>query len=202
MAETDWDDDGPVLAANLAIVLKEAARAGLDRSPVTSAHMARWHKRIMQGLVLPNSGDAGCFRGSGAARSVEVTIGGRRGVLATRVGEELARFDDRLTRAIARLDDSFPDALASEAALTELLTLCAWAHGEWIRIHPFANGSGRTARLWVNALAMRYGVPPFMRLRPRPGADYERAAARAMNGEWKAAMPVLRQLLHEELDRR
>lgn len=52
-----------------------------------------------------------------------------------------------------------------------MLTLCAYAHGEWIRIHPFANGNGRTARLWANWCALRYGVPPFVKLKPRPEGD-------------------------------
>lgn len=34
-----------------------------------------------------------------------------------------------------------PTALGVVAAIVRL---CACAHGEWIRIHPFANGNGRT----------------------------------------------------------
>jgi hypothetical protein len=65
--------------------------------------------------------------------------------------------------------------------LAAIVDLCAWAHAEWVRIHPFANGNGRTARLWANCLAMRYGLPPFIRLRPRPNSGYA-AAAKAMHG--------------------
>ncbi|MFP5232432.1 MAG: Fic family protein [Acidobacteriota bacterium] len=56
-------------------------------------------------------------------------------------------------------------------------------HAEWIRIHPFANGNGRTARLWANLVAMRYGLPPSIRLRPRPNLGYREAPARAMHGD-------------------
>ena len=76
-----------------------------------------------------------------------------------------------------------------------VLDLCAWAHAEWIRIHPFANGNGRTARLWANFLAMRYGFPPFVHLRPRPDDGYGDAGASAMQGDWKPTALVFRRLL-------
>jgi Fic family protein len=75
--------------------------------------------------------------------------------------------------------------------------VCAWAYAEWIRIHPFANGNGRTARLWVNSIAMRYQLPPFLQLRPRPAAGYGAAGAEAMRGNWQATIEVLRHLLKE-----
>ena len=63
------------------------------------------------------------------------------------------------------------------------------------RIHPFANGNGRTARLWANSLAMRYGLPPFIGLRPRPNAGYGEAGAKAMLGDWKPMAQVFLRLL-------
>ena len=64
--------------------------------------------------------------------------------------------------------------------LDAVLDLCAWAHAEWVRIHPFANGNGRAARLWANFIAVRYGLPPFVRLRPRPDGGYAEAGMKAM----------------------
>ncbi|MEA2690858.1 MAG: hypothetical protein QOJ16_245, partial [Acidobacteriota bacterium] len=78
--------------------------------------------------------------------------------------------------------------------LAAVLTLCAWAHSEWVRIHPFANGNGRTARLWVNSIAMRYGLPPFLRIRPRPGDGYGRVSAAAMRGDWRPTVALFRQM--------
>ncbi|MBA3961352.1 MAG: Fic family protein [Chthoniobacterales bacterium] len=72
----------------------------------------------------------------------------------------------------------------------------SWAHNEWARIHPFANGNGRTARLWANWIAMRYGLAPFVRLRPRPaGMAYAEAAAAGMAGQSDAMVPVFRDML-------
>jgi hypothetical protein len=64
-----------------------------------------------------------------------------------------------------------------------------------VRIHPFANGNGRTARLWANFLATRYGLPPFVRLRPRPDDGYADAGINAMKGDWKPTAIVFRRLL-------
>jgi hypothetical protein len=128
----------------------------------------------------------------------QIRIGGRWGVPATEVGNALLEFERRLQQAIALLDsliqvDTFPDADQTNA----VIELCAWAHTEWVRIHPFANGNGRTARLWVNSIAMRYGLPPFLRLRPRPQGDYAGACAQAMRGNWKPTVDCLRQMLSE-----
>jgi Fic family protein len=81
-----------------------------------------------------------------------------------------------------------------------VIDLCAWAHTEWTRIHPFANGNGRTARLWANFLAVRYRLPPFIRLRPRPDEGYADAGARAMQGDWQPTALVFRRLLVSFLD--
>jgi hypothetical protein len=43
--------------------------------------------------------------------------------------------------------------------LRSTLLLAANLHGEWVRIHPFANGNGRIARLWVMWVAARYSLP-------------------------------------------
>ncbi|WP_366522456.1 Fic family protein [Flagellatimonas centrodinii] len=78
--------------------------------------------------------------------------------------------------------------------LAAVLEVCAWAHAEWVRIHPFANGNGRSARLWANGIAMRYNLPPFVRLRPRPDAGYAAAGAQAMRGNWQPTVTVFRRL--------
>jgi Fic family protein len=84
-----------------------------------------------------------------------------------------------------------------------IVAVCAWAHAEWVRIYPFANGNGRTARLWSNSLAMRYGLPPFVGLRPRPKVDYRLVRELAMRGDWEPTAAVFLQLLEDfrrELD--
>jgi Fic family protein len=82
----------------------------------------------------------------------------------------------RISEAVRRPSNSEPNA----DQLAAILDLCAWAHAEWVRIHPFANGNGTRRASGGDYLAMRYGVPPFIRLRPRPNSSYGEARAKAM----------------------
>jgi Fic/DOC family protein len=98
-----------------------------------------------------------------------------------------------MQRTVARLDAKYPDDDSlDDDGMSAVIELAAWAHAEWIRIHPFANGNGRTARVWANLLLMRYGLPPAVTLRPRPGGGYGAAGAVAMQGDWQPTRRVFR----------
>ena len=75
-----------------------------------------------------------------------------------------------------------PPKAPPERRSTPVIALCAWAHGEFIRIHPFADGNGRMARAVLLWLATRYGLPAFIDLRPRPSGStgYEDASRASM----------------------
>jgi hypothetical protein len=120
---------------------------------------------------------------------------------AAEVAEELAGFERKLHALLRELDTMLPTGQEPDAdQLAAVVDLCAWVHAEWVRIHPFANGNGRTGRLWANFIAMRYGLPPFIRLRPRPNIGYGEAGAKAMQGDWKPTAVVFRRLLDAFLD--
>ena len=106
------------------------------------------------------------------------------------MGVELRSFEESLQAAIEVLDERIPEGeTPTEETLLQVLALCGWVHAEWVRIHPFANGNGRTARLWANFIAMRYGLAPFVRLRPRPDmVEYAAAAQHAMRGNPQPTM--------------
>ena len=155
----------------------------------------------MLDLTAPDRSFVGAFRGEAGLEDIEVSMLDRFGVPAPEVGRQLAAFDTRLARLTAELDAAIPAGqLPNLDQLGAALDLCAWAHAEWMRIHPFANGNGRVARLWVNALAMRYSLPPFMRLRPRPGPGYAEAALEAIDGNWHPTAHLLRQLFQDFVD--
>jgi Fic/DOC family protein len=196
----DWDDDTPRLRSNLAKVFGKVRDEAIRRGPLTIEVARSWQLDIMQGLVAPEPQLVGRFRGETGLENYGVKVGDLAGVRASDVSAELAEFDRKVRLAIAELDQLIsPAQELTGDDLAAILTLSAWAHSEWVRIHPFANGNGRTARLWVNSIAMRYGLPPFLRLRPRPGGGYDRAAAAAMQGDWRPTIALFRRIYIESL---
>src|SRR5437867_6484084 len=155
----DWDANSPALRANLSNVLR-SVRDSARRRDVPGVESARaWQRQTMAGLDVPDARYVGAFRGEPGLEDVEVRIGAHRGVQAEKVAEELRTFERRIRRAVELLDQRFaPDAELNEEGLGDVIELAAWAHAEWVRIHPFANGNGRTARLWANFVFMRYGI--------------------------------------------
>jgi hypothetical protein len=106
-------------------------------------------------------------------------VGGRPATAAAEVWSQLRDFERAAAQGIATLDAAIPlgSAPPDVAALDSVLALAAAFHNEWVRIHPHVNGNGRIARCWANWVLIRYGLPPVVRLRPRPeGALYARAA--------------------------
>jgi hypothetical protein len=196
----DWDEDSPQLRSNLLKVVRAVRDDAERRKPLAVEVARRWQVDLMKGLNAPEPNLIGKFRGEAGLEDCNVLVGAVTGVQAPEVLPELAEFDRKLRQALAELDQRMP--LGRELTVDDLaavLTLCAWAHSEWIRIHPFANGNGRTARLWVNSIAMRYGLPPFLRLRPRPGGGYGRAAEAAMNGNWRPTIALFREMYLDSL---
>ena len=155
----------------------------------------------MQNLDVPDARFVGAFRGELGLETVQVRVGSKYGVDSAEVSTELTRFQTKLQTLVEELDRLLPIGQEPNVdQLAAIIDLCAWVHAEWVRIHPFANGNGRTARLWANSVAMRYGLPPFVHLRPRPDAGYAQAGAKAMQGDWKATVAVFRRLLDDFLN--
>jgi Fic family protein len=197
----DWDEDSPQLRENLAHVLEEIVRAAEQRETPTLEAARQWQTLVVRGLDVPDARFVGAFRGEPGLESVQVIVGANYGADAAHVAAELTRFEAKLQTLVAELDALLPVGQEPDAdQLAAIVDLCAWAHAEWVRIHPFANGNGRTARLWANNLAMRYGLPPFIRLRPRPNAGYGDAGAKAMQGDWESTALVFRRLLDDFLN--
>jgi Fic family protein len=134
-----------------------------------------WHREIYRGVPLP---------------------------VPYYAGEIRDHFQDTARRATAALDGAIPTGSkpTKDQQLLSVLTLCASLHGEWVRIHPFANGNGRTARLWANWAALRYGLPPFVTVKPRPaGVAYALAAYASMKHEHQVMTGVFLEMLQAHL---
>ena len=191
----DWDADSPQLRRNLASVAR-AISDSADRRDKPSLDLAReWHRQTMNGLLVPDTAYVGRFRGEPGAQ-VDVIIGAAEGVAYQSVRAQLDNFERRMQAVVAALDREYPaDAELGTDAVAAVAELAGWAHAEWVRIHPFVNGNGRTARMWANFLLQRFGLPPVMRLRPRPRSDYAAAGARAMAGDWAPTVTLILRML-------
>jgi fido (protein-threonine AMPylation protein) len=206
-----WDDPPGfevTIEENVRRVLREIALIAPFRSPPTVDQAKSWHRELYGGVPRPVDYYAGEVRDSDSRFpelfGYEVEVGGAPGVDSAMVPAELRRFETAAQAVATRLDADI-DPYASEAsALTStqlhgVLTLCAFLHGEWVRIHPFANGNGRTARLWANWAALRYGLPPFVTVKPRPGHPYAAAGMASVRGDHRVALAVFHQMLLDYL---
>lgn len=198
----DWDADSPKPVENLKSLLRTLKERAERRVAVSADDAKEWHHAIMHDLDVPDPSFVGRFRGEAGLEGVRVLIDGLEGVPPGDVETELQAYETRLIRAVSYLDELIPGGRpASADTLDAVVDLCGWVHAEWVRIHPFANGNGRTARLWANFVAMRYGLPPFVRLRPRPANDrYGAAGADALSGDWQPTADLFRTMLDDFLD--
>lgn len=203
-----WNSDDPrdlpKIAENLRRVVRRIVEEAAQRNPPSVAMARDWHRQVFRGVRVPVAAYVGGIRGEDTPELVdyEVAVGRLLGVGSRKVAAELARFEASMRAAVAKLDGILPvgETQVEQEALRSVLTLSAHAHGEWVRIHPFANGNGRVARLWANWCAVRYGLPPFVRLRPRPeGNGYAIAAADSMRGRHRAMVAVFAEMLTRRL---
>jgi len=196
MPGPNWGEDSPadekLIAANVSVLLRDLHASAVRRDTPTAGIAQQWHRAIYQGTASPPKPSyLGTFRG-GADPDLHdyqvylVNPAGRilsSGTPPPEVATEVAAFERALQTAVARLDAVIPVGAspADSQQLLAVVELAAVVHGEWIRIHPFANGNGRVARTWANWVAQRYGLPPFVRIKPRPDALlYAQAAHRSM----------------------
>ncbi|MFT3663716.1 Fic family protein [Piscinibacter sp.] len=195
----DWEEDSPRLRGNLIELLETLADAAPARHAIDVQAVKAWHRRTMQGLRVPDPALVGVFRGEPGAERLRVHVGSHEGVPPAQVAGEVGRFEATLARVLARLDEIVPAgaALTTDGAAA-VVELAAWAHGEWVRIHPFCNGNGRTARILANVILMRYGLPPALRLRPRPEGRYAVASFEAMRGNHQPMVAVIVEALRDQ----
>jgi fido (protein-threonine AMPylation protein) len=197
VAGPEWADDDPAdanrIVANINVALADANGLAASRASLSAADLRRWHATIYESCAVPSTAYVGRFRGESHPDIVdyEVGVGSRlsdglpecMGIWARNVPAALGTVFKQLVQAFALLDDLVPAGTTPTEVdvLHEVVGVVAAAHGEWIRIHPFVNGNGRTARLLAAHIALRYGLPVFVTLKPRPhDVAYARAARRSM----------------------
>lgn len=205
-----WNDDPPGsslrIEANLRLILANILAGAPGRTPPTLGMAQAWHRQTYASIAIPVPYYAGEVRDTDPAFpeliGYEVMVGSALGVPSADVPAALVAFEAGMQAVMRQLDPRLPIGRrpATTVDLRAVLLAAAIGHGEWIRIHPFANGNGRIARLWANWVAVRYGLPVFVSLRPRPaGLLYAGAAAASMRGDHDPMATVLHDMLRATL---
>lgn len=213
-----WEDDPldlPLISANAAgLTVSLRATAGARFLP-TLADLLGWHSTLYEGCRVPVAGNVGHLRGEAAVSELvdyEVGVGpdmpdgwpDRVGVWSHTVAAETTSFLAAAHAALTHLDDFLPTGRRPQTVdeLHAVVALPAHVHGEYVRMHPFANGNGRTARTWAAFIALRYLLPVFVVAKPRPhDVAYARAARDSMGrpptftGDHSTAVAVFGHLL-------
>ncbi len=206
----DWNEDRPGDLPTIIANIKDlwpVIEADATARPAPSLVIAlEWHRRIYDGVPVPHPDYVGQVRDSDprfpCLIDYEVVVGTTRGVTAREVPTALDAFVRATASVVSALDDAVsPGSVASSPpVVAAIVRLCAYAHGEWIRIHPFANGNGRTARMWGNWIAVRYGLPPFVRIKPRPDdVLFAGAAEMSMRGDHRPTEAMFASMLDDAL---
>jgi hypothetical protein len=223
MTAPSWQDDNPnnlpLIQSNATQLISELHASAGERSMPTREELCRWHAGLYAGCDVPVAGYVGHFRGDPAIGELvdyEVGLGAplkdgnleKMGVWANRVNEEMTAVLAGLHAVFAELDAQLPVGQPPSTAdeILQVISFAALAHGECLRVHPFANGNGRIARLLVAFVCLRYAVPMFLHIKPRPeGEDYVRASRDSMGrppdfvGNHTTTTAVFAHLLADEL---
>jgi len=123
---------------------------------------------------------------AGKWRTCEVTVGELIPIKPSLVLQTMYQFIDNLNYKISISKNR-----------EEHIDCLVYAHYEFVKIHPFNNGNGRTGRIIMNIVALKFGYQP-LELYFREGESrkfYINAIKEADNGNYK----LLTNLISEEL---
>ncbi len=130
-----------------------------DERPLTESFIRELHK-----LLLKESYKSPTITPSGIPAQKEVKIGEYKtkpNHVLTKTGETFRFATPEETPAL--MDDLIQWYRKKSKELdTNPILLAAEFHYKFIRIHPFDDGNGRTARILMNFILMRFGFPPVI----------------------------------------
>lgn len=191
MAGLPWDDDVASVRAdeNLSRLAVAIPSESSQTRRLPTDHLVRsWHREMVMGVEVPDDAYRGGFRGDPhpALFDYEVEVAGLPVTRSCNVGAEVDSALSELRDQVSAndiLDDQEDPNVTSPGFIKKILETASWLHCEWVRIHPFVNGNGRTARMWVLWICGRYGLPQILPLRPRPGMAYNAITQAGIIGE-------------------
>lgn len=139
------------LARNLLGLSAQIHRGELRGREASVGLLCEVHRALFSGVRA----HAGQHRQRGFG-SEHLSFGPNRSVNRTDVPGELERIFRSVRVSIASFDENPNDPDYDESAFR----LAVWAHAEIVRVHPFADGNGRSARAIMNWILVRLGLRP------------------------------------------
>lgn len=127
------------------------------------------------------------YEWAGKWRTTNVLVGGLEPPEPHRIIQLMYQFIDNLSYkiSIAKTESDILDCLC-------------YSHYEFIRIHPFNNGNGRTGRILMNSVAMKFGLEPIT-LYHRDGDGRKKYIAAMKEGDKGNFEPLTNLILSEML---
>lgn len=80
------------------------------------------------------------------------------------------------------------------------IEFAAWVHAEFVRIHPFVDGNGRTSRLIMNYVLMEAGYPPVSILVENKLNYYNCLESYAVLGKLEPFCAMVKDLVEERME--
>ena len=81
------------------------------------------------------------------------------------------------------------------------IELAAWTHAEFVRIHPFPDGNGRTSRLIMNYQLLANGFPAVSIAKENRLEYFNTLECYAVEGNLAPFAVMIAQLVEQQLDR-
>lgn len=94
---------------------------------------------------------------------------------------------------------NFYDELPKKTELNAV-ELAAWTHAEFVKIHPFEDGNGRTSRLLMNFQLMNQGFLPIIIEKERRLEYFDALECYATEGDVEPFTNMVAQLEEDQLD--
>ena len=143
--------------------------------------LTEWQIRNIHALILKNIDD----RNAGIYRRENVLISG-----AAHIPSDYVLVQDRMRELMAWYDAGDLHPVETAAIL----------HADFVKIHPFTDGNGRTARLLMNFELMKNGFPPVV-IRKEDHLNYYESLDKAhISGDYSDFIAMIGRFEEEMLD--
>lgn len=182
------DDERSALTRQYVEIATVIQRGDLRERRLDVELLRDLHRALFRGV----RSHAGRMRAPGSGS--EVLVFGRCRSLHR---DEVLGAVERLFQQLRPLAAEVESLSEEDFSVADALRVALWAHVEVIRIHPFEDGNGRTARNLLSLLLVRFGLRPIAIEAPK--AEYITALDRAFEGEFDLLMDLYRRLAEEQL---